>query len=132
MQFANTWLHPVTDQLIHHSDRGSQYTSADYQTLLATHEIQVSMSGRGNCYDNAPMESFFSILKTELVHHERFPTRAAAKNAIFEYVEVFYNRQRIHSALDYITPVAYEQLACTASLKEDLMTLPSSIMATMS
>ena len=95
-------------QLLHHSDRGSQYTSGDYQQLLAHHQIQVSMSGVGNCYDNAPMESFFSLLKTELVHHERYETRQAAKTSIFDYIEVFYNRQRIHSALGYLSPLDYE------------------------
>ncbi len=93
---------------MHHSDRGSQYTSEDYQQLLEGHEIKVSMSGTGNCYDNAPMESFFSLLKTELVHHERYMTRRAARTSIFDYIEVFYNRQRVHSAIDYQTPAEYE------------------------
>jgi transposase InsO family protein len=100
---------PSLHSLLHHSDRGSQYTSGHYQALLERHNIQVSMSGTGNCYDNAPRESFFSLLKTELVHHERYATRQAAKTTIFDYIEVFYNRQRIHGALDYLTPVAFEE-----------------------
>ena len=105
---ALTHRTPSLQPLLHHSDRGSQYTSGSYQALLEQHNIQVSMSGTGNCYDNAPMESFFSLLKTELVHHERYATRQAAKTSIFDYIEVFYNRQRIHSALGYLTPVAFE------------------------
>jgi putative transposase len=93
---------------IHHSDRGSQYTSDGYQTLLRDHKIQVSMSGVGNCYDNAPVESFFSLLKTEEVYHCRYTTRQEAKSSIFAYIELFYNRQRAHSALGDISPVAYE------------------------
>ena len=95
-------------QLIHHSDRGSQYTSDSYQQLLRQHQIQVSMSSTGNCFDNAPMESFFSLLKTELVHHERDATRQAARTSLFDYIEVFYNRQRIHGATDYLSPADYE------------------------
>lgn len=94
--------------LLHHSDRGSQYTSGDYQRLLAQHGIQVSMSGTGNCYDNAPMESFFAQLKTELVHHQRYPTRQAAKSSIFSYLEGFYNPHRLHSALGYLSPAQFE------------------------
>lgn len=107
--------------LLHHSDRGSQYTSGNYQALLEAHNIQVSMSGTGNCFDNAPMESFFSLLKTELVHHERYANRQAAKTSIFDYIEVFYNRQRIHGALDYLTPVAFEErwLHCFSLTKVD-------------
>ena len=101
---------PASSKLMHHSDRGSQYTSATYQDLLEGYGIKVSMSGTGNCYDNAPMESFFSLLKTELVHHQRYMTRQEARTSIFDYIEVFYNRQRIHSAIDYQTPVEYESL----------------------
>ncbi len=90
--------------LIHHSDRGVQYASGPYQAVLERHGIQQSMSRRGNCLDNAPMESFFASLKTERVHEARFRTRAEAKAAVFEYIEVFYNRQRLHSALGYQTP----------------------------
>lgn len=91
--------------LIHHSDRGVQYASGPYRAVLERHGIQASMSRRGNCLDNAPMESFFASLKTERVHEAQFRTRAEAKAAVFEYIEVFYNRQRLHSALGYRTPV---------------------------
>lgn len=94
--------------LLHHSDRGSQYTSGDYQRLLSQHGIQVSMSGTGNCYDNAPMESFFAQLKTDLVYHERYPTRQAARSSIFRYIEGFYNPHRLHSALGYLSPTQFE------------------------
>jgi putative transposase len=90
--------------LIHHSDRGVQYASGPYRAVLERHGIQQSMSRRGNCLDNAPMESFFASLKTERVHQARFCTRAEARAAVFEYIEVFYNRQRLHSALGYRTP----------------------------
>ena len=90
--------------LIHHSDRGVQYASGPYQAVLERHGIQPSMSRRGNCLDNAPMESFFASLKTERVHEAQFRTRAEARAAVFEYIEVFYNRQRLHSALGYRTP----------------------------
>ena len=98
-----------SSSLIHHSDRGSQYASAEYQALLAKNHIQVSMSGKGNCFDNAPMESFFSTLKSELIHHVRFQTRAEARRAIFEFIELYYNCQRRHSALGYLTPQAFEE-----------------------
>lgn len=94
--------------LVHHSDRGSQYTSQAYRALLAKHRLQASMSRTGNAYDNAPMESFFATLKAELVHHRRYRSRQEAMADIFEYMEVFYNRRRLHSALGYQTPVAYE------------------------
>jgi putative transposase len=101
--------------LIHHSDRGVQYASEPYQAILARHGFHCSMSRRGNCLDNAPMESFFGSLKTELVHRTTFPTREAARRAIFEYVEAFYNRRRRHSALGFLTPAqAYEQMARAA------------------
>jgi len=100
--------------LIHHSDRGSQYASHDYQALLTNHHLQASMSRRGNCYDNAPMESFFATLKGELVHHRQYATRAQAKTDIFEYIEVFYNRSRRHSALLYLVPAPFEQIALFA------------------
>lgn len=96
------------DDLLHHSDRGSQYTSLDYQVLLAQHHIRVSMSGVGNCYDNAMKESFFATLKTECVT-DPFDTRVQARTVIFEYIEVFYNRQRLHSALGYRSPEQFEQ-----------------------
>jgi putative transposase len=94
--------------LLHHSDRGSQYASADYQKLLKARGIVCSMSRKGNCWDNAVMESFFGTLKTELVYHRNYETREEAQSDIFEYIEVFYNRQRLHSALGYRSPVAYE------------------------
>jgi putative transposase len=95
--------------LMHHSDRGSQYTSHDFQKKLAQYQITASMSGTGNCYDNAAMESFFHTLKTELVYFEHYQTREEAKQSIFEYIEVFYNRQRRHSTLGYNTPLEFEQ-----------------------
>jgi transposase InsO family protein len=90
--------------LMHHSDRGVRYAAEPYRQVLGRHGIKQSMSRRGNCLDNAPMESFFASLKKEHVHHVRFRTRAEARAAVFEYVEVFYNRQRLHSALGYRTP----------------------------
>jgi putative transposase len=95
--------------LLHHSDRGSQYASEPYQAILARHGLRCSMSRRGNCLDNAPMESFFGSLKTELVHRTSFATREAARRAVFEYVEAFYNRRRRHSGLGFLTPAQ----ACT-------------------
>ena len=94
---------PSSD-LLHHSDRGSQYASASYREKLAKHGIAVSMSRRGDCYDNAVVESFFGTLKQELVHHARWTDLAQARAAIHDYIEVFYNRQRLHSSLDYRTP----------------------------
>ena len=96
------------DGLLHHSDRGVQYACDDYQGLLACHGITVSMSGKGDCYDNAVMESFWSTLKGELVHHEHYRTRDEARQSIFEYIEVFYNRERLHSSLGYLSPEAFE------------------------
>ena len=94
--------------LLHHSDRGSQYTGKDYQILLKSNIIEVSMSSTGNCYDNAPIESLFGTLKTELVHHRAYRTREEAKSDIFFYIEGFYNRRRRHSALGYLCPVDFE------------------------
>jgi putative transposase len=96
--------------LIHHSDQGSQYTDQSYQTLLKDHDIRASMNGVGSWYDNAPMESFFGTLKCELVHHRAYRTRDEAKADVFYYIESFYNRRRLHSALGYLSPEAYEQL----------------------
>lgn len=93
--------------LIHHSDRGSQYCSHGYQKLLAQFGMKPSMSRKGSCYDNAPMESFWGCLKNELVHHCRFLTRAEAETAIREYIEIFYNRQRRHSRLGYLAPAVF-------------------------
>ena len=95
--------------VLHHSDRGVQYACDAYQELLTRHGLQPSMSRRGNCYDNAVTESFFGTLKTELVHHQHYATREAARQSLFEYIEVFYNRQRRHSALGYVSPLEYEQ-----------------------
>ena len=96
--------------LLHHSDRGCQYTSEGYQALLVTHGIRVSMSRKGNCYDNAVMERFFSTLKEECVTRFVFETSEQAQHVVFEYVECFYNRIRMHSSLDYLSPAQYEQL----------------------
>jgi transposase InsO family protein len=90
--------------LIHHSDRGVPYASTPYRQVLERHGIQQSMSRKGNCLDNAPMESFFASLKKEQVHQVSYPTREAAKAAVFEYIEIFDNRPRLHSALGYRTP----------------------------
>lgn len=95
--------------LVAHSDRGSQYASAHYQQLLGAHGIACSMSGVAQCWDNAPVESFFATLKRELVHHERYTTRAEAQASIFEYVETFYNRVRRHSSLGYLSPEEFER-----------------------
>jgi transposase InsO family protein len=92
-----------------HSDRGSQYASEHYQRVLTGEGIVCSMSRRGNCWDNAPMESFFASLKKELVHREEYATREEAKASIFEYIEVFYNRVRRHSSLGYVAPAEYER-----------------------
>ena len=96
------------DGLLHHSDRGVQYACQDYRRLLGRHGIMASMSHVGNCYDNAAMESFWATLKTELVHHEHYATRADARRSIFEYIETFYNRKRIHSSLGYVSPDTFE------------------------
>lgn len=95
--------------LIHHSDRGSQYCAHHYRQLQARHGMQTSMSRRGNCYDNAPIESFWGSLKNELVHHRQYRTRAEAEASIREYIEIFYNRQRRHSSLGYVSPAAFLQ-----------------------
>jgi putative transposase len=94
--------------LIVHSDRGSQFASAAYRQVLAQHGLLASMSRKGNCYDNAFIESFWSSLKYELVYHHRFATRAEARTAIFDYIETFYNRARLHSSLDYLSPTNFE------------------------
>lgn len=94
--------------LIFHSDRGSQYTSTAFRDLLAKHQVRQSLSRPRQCWDNAVAESFFATLKTELVYRTAFPTVAVARTAVFEYIEVFYNRRRIHSALGYQSPAAYE------------------------
>ena len=100
---------------IYESFRGSQYTSRAYRARLDAHGLTCSMSRKGNCWDNARVESFFATLKTELIHRRSFLTRAEARSAIVEYIEVFYNRQRRHSALGYRTPVEIERLAEAAN-----------------
>jgi putative transposase len=94
--------------LVVHSDRGSQFASAAYRQALAAHGCVASMSRKGNCYDNAHIESFWSSLKYEVVYHRRFATRAEARSAIFDYIEAFYNRTRLHSSLGYTSPVTFE------------------------
>jgi transposase InsO family protein len=110
---------PPPRGLIQHSDRGVQYASEPYRAVLERHGITQSMSRRGNCLDNAPMESFFASLKAEHVHQVRFRTREEAKAAVFEYIEIFYNRQRLHSAIGYRTPaearVSMEGIAMRAA-----------------
>lgn len=95
-------------ELLHHSDQGRQYTSDEYQALLAKHHMLSSLRGVGCCYDNAPMESFWGTLKTELVYRQHYATRAEAKNAIFAYIETWYNRKRRHSSLGYLRPEQFE------------------------
>jgi putative transposase len=97
--------------LLHHSDRGSQYASQAFQDLLREHNITCSMSRKANCWDNAMMESFFATLKKERTHHEFYPTREAARQSVFEYIELFYNPRRRHSALGYLSPEQFEQAA---------------------
>ena len=94
--------------VIFHSDRGSQYASADFQSMLAKHGMRCSMSRKGDCWDNAPVESFFGSLKQELVFHQKYPTRFHARQSIFEYIERFYNRRRLHSTLGYKSPANFE------------------------
>jgi len=98
----------LSNELIVHSDRGAQFASAAYRQLLTQHRLLPSMSRKGNCYDNAFIESFWSTLKYELVYRQRFPTYAAARTAIFDYVETFYNRIRLHSSLAYSSPINFE------------------------
>jgi len=94
--------------LIHHSDRGAQYASHDYRAALAAADITASMSRKADCFDNAPMESFFHTLKTELVHHRQYQTRTEAQRDVFAFIEGFYNRTRLHSAIGYIAPIEME------------------------
>jgi putative transposase len=99
---------PLSGQLVHHTDRGCQYTARAYQAVLTAHGVTCSMSRAGDCYDNALAESFFGTLKAELVHGQRWPSRRVARLALFEWIEVFYNRQRRHSALGYLSPARFE------------------------
>ena len=98
--------------LLHHSDRGSTYTSESYQVLLEQEGMQASMSRTADCYDNAAMESFFHSFKGECIDNESFQTRAQARSGTFDYIECFYNRIRRHSTLHYVSPFQYEQLMC--------------------
>ncbi|CAN5639820.1 hypothetical protein BH18VER1_BH18VER1_16390 [soil metagenome] len=99
---------PARHALIVHSDRGRQFASAAYRQLLAQHGLLASMSRKGNCYDNAFIESFWSSLKYEVVYHRRFATHATARTAIFDYIETFYNRTPLHSSLAYRSPIKFE------------------------
>jgi transposase InsO family protein len=99
--------------LVHHTDRGCQYTAAAYAASLVAHGLVISMSRAGDCYDNAMAESLCATLKAELIDARPWPARRAARQAIFEWMEVFYNRQRSHSALGYQSPVAFEQALAT-------------------
>ena len=94
--------------LLHHSDRGSQYANQQIRNILAANQVQVSMSGKGNCYDNAVMESFWGTLKNEWVHHQKYLTRSQARTDIFSYIEGFYNTVRLHSTLGYLSPDEFE------------------------
>ena len=105
------WQRKPPTGLIWHTDRGSQYASDSHRFILQQHRIVQSMSRKGNCWDNAVSESFFHTLKTELIFQKRFETRQEAKTAIFEYIEVFYNKTRIHSANNYLSPTDFEKLA---------------------
>ncbi len=98
--------------LLHHTDRGSTYTSESYQALLQQEGMVVSMSRTADCYDNAAMESFFHSFKGECIDCQSFQTRAQARSSTFDYIETFYNRTRRHSTLRYLSPLAYEQLMC--------------------
>ena len=108
LQMAITIRRPPPG-LLHHSDRGSQYASDEYQALLTRARMVISMSRKGNCYDNAPIESFFSTLKSEHIHFQKYRTRNDAKTDVFAYIEGFYNRQRLHSSLGYWSLVQFEQ-----------------------
>ncbi len=118
------WMAALTRRppkgLLFHSDRGSQYTSRAFRGALERCEMVASMSRKGNCWDNAPSEAFFSTLKGELMDGKAFPSRQAAQAAIFEYMEVFYNRQRLHSSIGYRTPVEYEEAVCGGVSQYDL------------
>ncbi len=105
---AALWARKPAPGLLHHSDRGSQYVSFDYQSLLRQHGASCSMSRKGDCWDNAVVESFFKSLKAERVKHRRYRTREEARADVGDYIERFYNRRRLHSYLDYVSPVEYE------------------------
>jgi transposase InsO family protein len=101
--------------IIAHSDRGSQYASDEYRAKLAEYKITASMSRKGNCYDNSYVESFFRTLKVEFIYNKKYKTREETKKEIFEFIEVWYNRNRIHSSIDYMTPEEYELKSLTAA-----------------
>lgn len=111
LQVALTRRRPEAE-LLHHSERGSTYTSKSYQALLQQEGIRASMSRTADCYDNAAMESFFHSFKGECIDGESFQTRAQARSTTFDYIESFYNRTRRHSTLQYLSPLMYEQLMC--------------------
>lgn len=102
------WRHHMPKGVILHSDRGSQYCSVAYQKLFKKYKLICSMSKKGDCYDNAAMESWNHSFKVEAIHGERFSTRSAAKEQVFEYIEIYYNRKRLHSKLGYVSPEAFE------------------------
>jgi putative transposase len=102
--------HKPSEGLIHHSDRGSQYASEEYRTKLKQYHMKASMSRKGNCYDNACIESFHSVLKKEFIYCTKFRTKAQAQQGMFEYIELFYNRKRIQGSLGYVSPVRFEAL----------------------
>jgi len=107
MAFANR---EPDHTVLHHSDQGAEYTNKDYQALLNENQMSISMSRKANCYDNAVAESFFKTIKSELTRKQKYTTQDEARSAIFEYIEVFYNRKRIHSTLGYLSPAEYERL----------------------
>lgn len=107
------WQRKIEPGLVFHSDRGSQYASESVKERLAKHQITQSMSGKGNCYDNAITEAFFKTLKSELIYFEKYQTRQQAHSSLFEYIELFYNQKRRHSAIDYLSPVQYEKILTT-------------------
>jgi len=107
LRMALSHTHPFPG-VLHHSDRGTQYASQEYRELLTNHDLKASMSGVGNCYDNAVVESFFSTLKRELVYHSKYQSHEEAAQSLFEYIEVFYNRRRRHSTLGYLSPLEFE------------------------
>ena len=108
-EFSETWYGDISRRTVL-TLQGSQYTDRAYQALLKAYSVRASMNGVGTWYDNAPMESFFGTLKSELVHHSVYSTRSEARTDLFSYIETFYNRRRRHSALDYLSPEAFEQL----------------------
>lgn len=114
LEMAITTRRPAPG-LVHHSDRGSQYACTDYRAMLDRHAMQASMSRKGNCWDNAVAESFFATLELELIMKHRWATRDDARRAIFRFIEGWYNRERRHSTLDYVSPAQYEEQLCTAA-----------------